>query len=275
MIKYHFNNTAYVANAKLWEFPSGEVGAALLPVSEDFSGARNKMHITASLRNSVEFMQLVMFLDAVKSKHYNMEVTLLLPYLAYARQDRVCNEGESLSIRAIANIINSYNLHEVILVDVHSDVSLALFNNCRHITQEFTLGRFVQFEVPDALIAPDAGALKKTTALAKRFGVKQVITATKERDLATGAITHTYLNGQVEGLSVMIVDDICDGGATFVGLANCLYGVKRKSLAITHGIFTKGVKAVDSHFDAVYTTNSYSPELESNTKNLVVDRKFY
>ena len=132
MIKYFFN-VGKTMHAKLWTFPGGEVGVAMQPFSvyEEIE----RVNIVASCRNSDEFMQLVMFLDAVKRALPTAKVNLTLPYLPYARQDRVCNPGESLSIAVIARILNSFDLNKLHLYDVHSDVSLALFNNVIHTTQ--------------------------------------------------------------------------------------------------------------------------------------------
>jgi ribose-phosphate pyrophosphokinase len=258
-------------NVKTWKFPGGEIGVSI--PTEHLTTKVRQIILTATLRNSDEIMELMLAVDAMKRCHILSEIVLVIPYLAYARQDRVCNPGESLSIKVLANMINSLELDKVTLYDPHSDVSPALFNNVTVVDQcEILRGyNFAQF---DAIIAPDAGAQKKAYAVAKRYGVKKVITANKTRDPMTGKILNTELNGSVDGLSVLVVDDICDGGATFIHLANELVHARIKKLYVTHGIFSKGVDAVTPFYDMILTTNSYNPELVSSDKVTLI-RNFY
>jgi ribose-phosphate pyrophosphokinase len=77
--------------------------------------------------------------------------------------------------------------------------------------------------------------------------------------MKTGQITSMSFDADVKGKSIVIVDDIIDGGATFIGLAAELRarGAKKLTLCVTHGVFSKGHEAIANTFDAVYTTNSY------------------
>ena len=86
----------------------------------------------------------------------------------------------------------------------------------------------------------------------------------KNRDPFTGEITHTSISGstgdETKPQTHIIFDDICDGGRTFIELAKVLRRNTahhdRIVLAVTHGLFTKGVDVVLEHVDAIYTTNS-------------------
>lgn len=246
-----------VQHAKLWKFPGGEVGAAMLPGNY---ACVIRVDVLASCTSSDEFMQLVMFLDATQRKYPGVAIHLTLPYLPYARQDRVCNDGESLSIAVIANIINSFNLSKIRLVDVHSDVSLALFNNIEHVTQAEIWKTAVINDGVEVLIAPDAGAAKKIYALAEMVQNVEVVIANKKRDLRTGAILETTVSDidVCKGKVCAIVDDICDGGRTFTELSNVIrHNCGSLNLYVTHGIFSKGEDVVANCFDKVKTTASY------------------
>lgn len=241
---------------KLWKFPGGEVGVQLQPYANRIPDSVN---VTASLKNSDEFMQLIMFLDAAKRQFANIPINLYLPYLPYARQDRVCNDGESLSIAVIANIINSFNLASVNLFDVHSDVSLALFNNVNHIEQdEIWASELISLRT-QVLIAPDAGAAKKIYKAAKVVGCDVVI-ANKERNVKTGEIVSVSIDKEgIRNKRCVVLDDICDGGRTFTELSGHIRGVVDSlTLCVTHGLFTKGEDIVCDAFDNVITTNSYA-----------------
>jgi ribose-phosphate pyrophosphokinase len=119
------------------------------------------------------------------------------------------------------------------------------------------------------LVSPDAGASKKIYKIAEQIGYTgNVITCSKDRDV-NGKLTKTVVpitNEQHTMLhkgpykDFIIIDDICDGGATFINIAKQLKanGWKNKIyLIVTHGIFSKGFKELSEYFDGIYCTNSY------------------
>ena len=70
-------------------------------------------------------------------------------------------------------------------------------------------------------------------------------------------------------MPILIVDDLCDGGGTFLGIANQAEGTVPLGLYITHGIFSKGFGELGKHFSKIYTTNSYY-ERDENTPSPLV-----
>lgn len=86
---------------------------------------------------------------------------------------------------------------------------------------------------------------------------------TKHRDVQSGQLTgFALLAGDVRGRDVLIVDDLCDAGGTFIGAAQVLrqHGARSVSLYVTHGIFSKGVEHLLAQgIDNIYTTTSYAP----------------
>jgi len=93
-----------------------------------------------------------------------------------------------------------------------------------------------------------------------------VIDASKVRDVKTGEILYTSVNyqeGGLKGKNVLIVDDICDGGRTFIELARVLENYNEANsvdLYVTHGIFSKGLGVFDGLIDKIYTPNSWIEE---------------
>ena len=112
------------------------------------------------------------------------------------------------------------------------------------------------------LLAPDAGALKKTYKIAKtiEYG-KEVIFCEKQRNTKTGEITGTkiYTNA-IKDKMFIIFDDICDGGRTFIEIAKVLkaQGAKKVILAVSHGIFSKGLEPLFEYIDEVFCTDSFN-----------------
>jgi len=213
--------------------------------------------VWAFLENAEEVMKLLLVNDALRRLQPQVQVELHIPYFPYARQDRVCNEGEALSVRVMADLINGLGADSVTLYDPHSDVVGALVNRAKIVPQEALLQELAPMimERGLALVAPDAGAEKKTLKFAQTLPqAVDVVYGSKVRDTKTGAITGTSVRGDVTGRQVLLIDDICDGGRTFIELAKVLKqeGATAVYLYVTHGIFSKGVEALTPYIDHLY-----------------------
>lgn len=196
-----------------------------------------------------------------------LPIELILPYLPYARQDRVCVKGEAFSLKVLGNFINSLNFDKVVILDPHSPVAEAVIDNVKVVTQLDIIFAFKPFRErvfnnECVFVSPDAGSNKKVSVLAQCFGHREFIRADKLRDLETGKIKETIVYADdLNGCDVVIADDICDGGRTFIELAKVL---KNKNagkiiLYVTHGIFSQGFKVLfDGGIDEIYTTDSFS-----------------
>lgn len=259
MITYSVNSVKHIPET--WKFPAGEVG-----VRTHFDNNSTKtdlVKISAHLTNSDEIMELLMLTDALKRQYPNAQLELHLGYIPYGRQDRVCSEGESLSIKVFAALINTQGYSRVVIFDPHSDVTSALLNNCEVITQREIFNKLFAYKISsecrDVIIAPDFGASKKVQSIFKDGHFREMMVADKVRDPKTGYITDFNFTGDVEGKHCVVVDDILDGGATFnlIGDALVERGAKSLSLVVTHGIFSRGTERITSIYDNVYTTNSY------------------
>ena len=238
-------------------FPGGEVQVRLpdIPHSDG-----EKLGIQALVKNSEDLMTVFMIKDAIDREVIGAKVDLYLHYLPYARQDRVCSPREALGVAVVAKLINACEFSSVFLYDPHSDVGPALINNCRIITQD-TLFRqkypWMRKYHNATLVSPDAGASKKIMKLTPIFNNREFIQAHKVRDMLTGDIIETCITASpdmIEGKDCLIVDDICDGGRTFLELAKVLKesGAKNIGLYVTHGIFSKGKDVLKEYIDDIY-----------------------
>ncbi|TYA78607.1 ribose-phosphate diphosphokinase [Seonamhaeicola marinus] len=237
-------------------FSGGEPHIKILsPIS-----AEQKVVVTHRIQSFSDFGLLLVAVDALK----RMEVKTIdafIPYFPAARQDRVMVSGEALSVKVYAEILNSLGLNCVVVYDPHSEVTPALLNDCKTISNH----SFVEQVIADineevVLISPDGGALKKIYNLTKALGGLEVIECSKVRDVKTGAISDFKVYTEdLNGKHCLVVDDICDGGGTFIGLAQEL---KKKNagklfLAVSHGIFSKGLKGLSTYFDKIYSTDAF------------------
>ena len=167
-------------------FPGGEVGVKLDVTNLSFYHDERPIAIVARIQNSNDLMELALAKDALDEWLSCPTVKLHLYYVPYARQDRVCVKGEPFSVRVFARIINSLGFSKVTIADPHSDVTPAVLDRCRIITQGMIIHQFEAFTKRVlrgvTFVAPDAGSNKKTTALAAYYGHADFIRADKRRD---------------------------------------------------------------------------------------------
>lgn len=166
------------------------------------------------------------------------------------------------------------NFQTVSVLDPHSTVAAGVIRNM-HATDQFTVfGKIKPSWGNTYIVAPDNGAVKKCEDFAKKAGAKGVFTCIKYRNPATMEIEGIRVLEDVPPKSeLLILDDLIDGGRTFIELAKELkskYDPSVIELAATHGLFTFGTECVADQFDKVYTTNSYISNKE-NSKVKVVD----
>jgi ribose-phosphate pyrophosphokinase len=218
-----------------------------------------KVTITHRLNSFNDLGLLCLTVDALRRMDAKIE-KLIIPYFPSARQDRVMISGEPLSVKIYADIINNLQIEKVVVFDPHSEVTPALLNNCQVISNHRFIEKIVATIGNDVtLISPDGGALKKIYKVSEFLGGVEVVECSKSRDVKTGKLTgFKVYNDNFEGKDCLIVDDICDGGGTFIGLAAEL---KNKNagklyLAVSHGIFSKGFDSLKC-FDKIFTTNSF------------------
>jgi ribose-phosphate pyrophosphokinase len=257
-------------------FPAGEIGLKLRHDQYNFfwkslDKPNQEYTIIANVRDSNDLFRIALAKDALERlvPEYSV-INLFLPYIPYARQDRICDNGESFSLKVFADYLNNLCFNKVTVVDPHSLVSEALIENVKVISQ---LEVFINWDKLKremlkgyVFVAPDAGSNKKTSELASFFQHKNFIRADKLRNLSTGEIKETIVYcDDLQGQDVMISDDLCEKGGTFLALAKEL---KKKNagkiaLYVTHGIFSheKSVNILlENGIDEIWTTNSYQEQ---------------
>lgn len=229
-------------------------------------GAR--VELCAFLNSSDEIMRLILSVDAIRRISPDAIIDLVIPYFPYGRQDRVCNPGEAFSAAVMAQLINNLHCNSVTIEDPHSAVTSGLIKNVRILTQADIISasatmRHVIQDRDLILLAPDKGAATKTEEISKcllQEGIKtEALFAKKVRDTTNGKITETIVPDGMAGKNILIPDDICDGGSTFIELAKKLKsnGAVDLYLYVTHGIFSKGLDPLKEDFKHIYCRNSF------------------
>ena len=262
MITIYSNLTHNLVDTKRFIFGGGESYTRLM------DGVPSSATIVLNFSQDGDMVELAMWVDALRRAGCK-SISLHIPYFPGARQDRVCNLGEPLSVKVYADLINSMNFDGVTILDPHSEVTGAVLDRVRIVDNH----RFVAdalYKINEkhlsgtfTLISPDAGSNKKIFGVAKEYkGAYPVVRADKLRNLATGEIVDIQVfatEEDLKGKTAIIIDDIASRCGTFLGLAKKLkaLGASNIYLIVTHFEGTANLAAIkESGIDGIYTTNS-------------------
>jgi ribose-phosphate pyrophosphokinase len=232
--------------------------------------------VKAFLLNSDAIMELLLITDALKNEHIFINI-LLVPYFPYARQDRVCVEGEAFSLSVITRLLIDKVFtsigRKIITYDIHSDKISTLLEktdvNFKNIIPSHLFKTLNQEY--DYIIAPDKGSKERAENFSKVLETP-IVYASKVRDATTGYIISSEVNLPSQAKKVLIVDDICDGGFTFVKLARIIKHESFRNggdnvqidLFVTHGIFSKGFDVFDELIENIYYLNTRNQDGSGN-----------
>lgn len=259
-------------------FPAGE---AHIKAPENFN-VKDYKYFIADIRghNPQDLFHLAMWADFLDGQGPETEdyptKYVFLPYIPGARADR----GLPFGADVYATFFNGLFLDGVFVLDPHSPVAPDRFlnsemeggagNNVFEVPFEHIIKKEIQDGASDSkrqpyvgVIAPDKGAHERASRAARVMGVP-VYTAGKTRDFETGKLTGFHMEDELpEEGKFLIVDDICDGGGTFLGLAASIEKTNPKvelDLWVTHGVFSQGLVRLSHKFGTIHTTNSYTDE---------------
>jgi ribose-phosphate pyrophosphokinase len=275
MPNYKVLNLAYPEksqiNYKVNRFPDGQQSVTLEIDMSHLTAKQAEAVKIYSRLNTFRDLELIICATAALRNTGIQRIVLYTPYFMGARSDRRFTEGDANYLKqVICPIINSQKFDAVIVLDPHSDVLEACLDNYEKVDNH-TIVKHALTDIDNkndaqdriVLVSPDAGAYKKIFDVAQKFDIRKIITATKVRDIKTGKILHTEIPvlDQHEKLKYVIVDDICDGGRTFIELAKAIHDSRPTAevyLIVTHGIFSNSFYELSKHIKKVYSSNSYS-----------------
>jgi ribose-phosphate pyrophosphokinase len=194
-----------------------------------------------------------------------VEWALVITYLMGMRMDRVMSFNEAFSLKIVAKTINDMHPDAVFIVEPHSDRTLKLINNSTPLMNRFAEAAMTDPEHNYMIVFPDAGAKARYgEALENKV---PMMTCHKKRDPATGKLSGfgidnpEVLNEYPECNAFFVIDDLCDGGGTFCGIADQLKELHpdfHRTLAITHAVAARGIYKVMDYYNDLFITNSYA-----------------
>jgi len=234
MLKLYIDNNGGEIPLEFSTFPGGEEHVRLLKSVEEYT----TFTILANIDRSSELMRLILLTDAIRVQNPNATLLLDLGYLPYARQDRVCNRGEALSLKVVCDIINNLDFLVVYLDDVHNPVVTLEYLERAHLFHIDELIEPDQYKDVTKVVVPDRGARCRGKLISDLLEVP-LICSDKER--TEDGIKITVEEGVTDSDVVLVVDDICDAGGTFLALAKELPACE-KHLFVSNGIFSHDAK---------------------------------
>lgn len=244
---------------------------------EHFSAGELKIKVNPSTRATIEIVWHYendgeLFTIACIREHFaTKSCRLYIPYLCHARMDRVKNPEDVFTLRTFAHIINSLNFDKVYMWDAHSSVGPALIDRCEDVSPKHWIKDAIKTVGTDnlCLFFPDEGAMKRYgnmfSDIPQAFGIKK-------RNWETQKIEGYMIVGEenVTGKNILIIDDICSYGNTFVKAAEALDGAGAKdiNLYITHceDAISKGNVFTCGLINRVFTTNSLVRSKETDER---------
>lgn len=240
--------------SQVWKLPKG--------ITESYNGA-----VDWHFESEREILDI---LSLRKLLHWQ-DLDLYVPYLPYARQDKEVSNSATFNLEVFADLLNQAKFTSVYSFDVHNPARTErlihnFFSQSAHGFHIETINK----SKPDYIVFPDAGAAERYLQ-----GLDHLpkVVCDKTRDQLTGEITghkvlyqDAYVSNLTappaipEGARFLIVDDLCDGGATFISVAKLLRELQPSAvvdLCVSHGVFSKGREHLFTNgISNVYTTNS-------------------
>ena len=247
----------------LIRYPAGEIGYRL-PYKEDITQIIVTPEITGGKSSLLEDVMAAKML----SDHFP-DSLVTFTYLPCSREDRRVSPNASYGLKSIANMFAG---RKVLTIDQHSDGGE--FNNA--MATKAIANAMYDYD-PTVLAFPDAGA--KSRYLTLLNGIyhpeeHKIVYGEKVRNTLTGEITEYNLVGDLpenDRSSVLVIDDICDGGRTFIELAKLLKAKNKDvelGLYVTHGIFSKGLEELRTYYGFIYTTNTIKTDYTEEGINI-------
>ncbi len=244
-----------LVNTSIRKFADGEI---YIEINENIRG--NSIFIIQSVSSPANdnLMELLLCIDALKRSSAK-NITAVIPYFGYARQDRKVVPRTSISAKLVSNLITNAGADRVVTVDLHAGQIQGFFDIpvdnlfatpifAKHIKRKIKSNNII-------CVAPDVGGVERARALGKKLDVGLAIV--DKRRPSPGKSQVMNVIGNVKNKICILTDDIIDSGGTIVNAANALLkrGAKEVHVYATHGVFSG---------DAVKKINN------SKIKNLVI-----
>ena len=262
-----------LVNSSIRKFADGEI---YIEINENIRG--NSIFIIQSISSPANdnLMELLLCIDALKRSSAK-NITAVIPYFGYARQDRKVVPRTSISAKLVSNLITKAGADRVVTVDLHAGQIQGFFDIpvdnlfstpifARHARKKIKSKKII-------CVAPDVGGTERARALGKLLGVGLAIVDKRRPKPGQSEVMNVI--GNVSGQTCIIVDDIIDSGGTIVNAAKALKkrGAKDVYVYITHGVLSgDAVKKIKNSVikNLVITDTIDNSQKTKNVRNIEV-----
>ena len=259
-----------LVNTNIRRFADGEI---YIEINENIRG--NSVFVIQSTSNPANdnLMELLLVIDALKRSSAK-NITAVIPYFGYARQDRKVAPRTSISAKVVANLITNAGASRVVTVDLHAGQIQGFFD--MPVDNLFTTPLFAKYikrklnKKKLICVSPDVGGVQRTRGLATR--IKADLAIIDKRRPAPGKSQVMNIIGNVKNKTCIIVDDIIDSGGTIVNAVDALKksGANEVYVFITHAVLSGDAikKIKNSKIKKLITTDTInnSQKIKNNNK---------
>ena len=227
-----------LVNSNIKRFADGEI---YVEINENIRG--NSIFVIQSISTPANdnLMELLICIDALRRSSAK-NITAVIPYFGYARQDRKVVPRTAISAKLVSNLITNAGAHRIVTVDLHAGQIQGFFDIpvdnlfstpifSKHIKKYISNKNII-------CVAPDVGGVERARALGQKLNVGLAIV--DKRRSAPGKSQVMNIIGNVKGKNCLLVDDIIDSGGTIVNVAKALKekGAKDVYVYVTHGVLS-------------------------------------
>lgn len=231
-------------------FPDGEPRIALGDINR-----KDSVTVVCRIANPNDLYILLQVADILNRQA--VIFSLHIYYLMSMRMDRVMSYDRAFSLNIVAQLINDMGAQSVHVLEPHSSKVEQLIDNYWG-NVEIKMPNFTGY-IP---VFPDEGAVDRYQYMG------DCIICSKNRNPDTGKLEGFLIenpqvleNLELIGMPLVVIDDLCDAGGTFIGIANKIKEIasnRRLAIYVTHMVNPKGITALSENYDEVYFTNSYA-----------------
>ena len=227
-----------LVHSSIRKFADGEI---YIEINENIRGNSIFLIQSTSAPANDNLMELLLCIDALKRSSAK-NITAVIPYFGYARQDRKVAPRTSISAKLVSNLITKAGADRVVTVDLHAGQIQGFFDIpvdnlfatpifARHIKRKIKNKNLI-------CVAPDVGGVERARALGRKLDVG--LSIIDKRRPSPGKSQVMNVIGNVKGKTCIIVDDIIDSGGTIVNAADALKkrGAKEVHVYVTHGVLS-------------------------------------
>jgi len=255
-----------LGKAQVGRFPDGEVR---LQVLENVRGADVFVIQPTCRPVNDNLVELLVMLDAL-SRASASRITAVMPYFAYARQDRKDRPRVPISSKLVADLLTSAGADRVLALELHAGQIQGFFDiPVDHLyATPVTVAYFRRLKLKNlVVVSPDTGGVERARGFAKRMSIPLAIIDKRRADAHTVEVFNVI--GEVEGKTCLLVDDMIDTGGTLVSGAKALKekGASKVYACCAHGVFAGDsiARICNAPIEQVVATNSIplSPEAKN------------